>query len=310
MQPLQNTSRPRHSVIAGMPRAGTTYLYHAFATHPDAFVAYRKELRFFSVNYHRGAAWYSRFFSKAAANLICVDASPDYFMDSAASARIRNFSPEIKVVLAVRDPATWAVSLHRQLGTIESRVPKFSDFLDKGEYPDFSFSWLRRQPKIRFSLKNGFVQSQLTAFRDALGDRLLLYDFDWFERNPLAVLQGLEVFLGTKAYFSKGNLPGGRINARERKYSRWLSYISSRDVMINMAGSFLPRKWLIALRMKIDRGSISQRRLLPVARDVDDLILAQNSLAADIAYVKSLFSESPMVLGNGCPYRRSDHIKA
>lgn len=290
----------RHFVIAGMPRAGTTFLYHAFATHPDAFVPYRKELRFFSANHHRGTGWYSRFFSRGAANLLRVDASPDYFMDRAAPARIREFSSDIKVVLAVRDPARWAVSLHRQLATFERVVPAFRDFLVEAEYPDFVFSWGKRTSKLKFSLQSGFVQSQLAAFRNALGPQLLLYDFAQFERDPVPMMQAIECFLGIRAFFSKDNLPAGRINSRSRKSNHWLSYLTSRDVLINAAGAIIPRKVLVAFRMKMDRTSILGHR--PTAFDnIDacDLALARKALATDVRYVNSLFAKSPLVLGNG-----------
>lgn len=300
------TTGPRRLfVLAGMPRAGTTYVYHAFAAHPEAFVPYRKELRFFSLNYDRGRNWYARFFSQAAPGLVCIDTSPDYFMDVAALTRLLDFSPEIKVALAVRDPAAWAVSLHRQFGTLESDVPKFREFLMAAKYPDFDFSWWRRKPELRFSLRNGFVQSQLTAFREAFGERLLLYDFALFERDPPTVLRALESFLGMSPFFSTGNLPGGRINARGRGSRRWISYLSSRDILINIAGLLLPRQWLIGWRMKMDQAAPESRGKL-TAGDTEDLTLAHSVLASDIAFVKSLFSESPLVLGNGCPYRAGD----
>lgn len=296
-----NPEPQRLFILAGMPRAGTTYAYHAFASHPEAFVPYRKELRFFSLHYDRGRAWYSRFFSQAPKNRLCVDISPDYFMDVAAPGRILGFSPDVKVALAVRDPADWAVSLHRQFGMLERNVPGFREFLIASKYPGFDFSWRRRQPELRFSLRDGFVQNQLTAFRDALGERLLLYDFALFERDRAAVLRTLESFLGMSPFFSAGNLPGGRINARGRRNIRWMSYLSSRDVLINMAGLLLPRQWLIGWRMKMDKPT-PEARGTPTASDTEDLALAHRVLASDTAFVKSLFSQSPLVLGNGRPY--------
>jgi hypothetical protein len=303
MQPHLTTAGPRHGIIAGMPRAGTTYLYHAFATHPGAFVPYRKELRFFSSNYHRGTAWYTRFFAGTPADLLRVDASPDYFMDTSAPFRIRDFSPETKVVLGVREPAAWAVSLHRQLRTIEHNVPPFADFLAGAEYPDFAFFRKGRTPKLRFSLQSGFVQRQLRAFCDALGARLLLYDFAWFEHDPLAVMQALESFLGLTPFFSQETLPSGRINARARKSSRWLGYLTSRDTLIDTAGLIVPRRLLIALRMKVDRVSAAGDGPAQSAVDATDLGTARIALTPDLAYIKSLFATCPLVLGDGRPYR-------
>ena len=41
-------------IVYGMPRTGTTYLYHALADHPQIYVPYRKESMFFSVNFDKG----------------------------------------------------------------------------------------------------------------------------------------------------------------------------------------------------------------------------------------------------------------
>lgn len=298
-----NATRPRHFIIAGMPRAGTTYLYHAFAAHPGAFVPYRKELRYFSTNYHRGPGWYERFFSGAATNLLRVDASPDYFMDPATPARIRAYSPSVRVVLAIRNPADWAVSLHRQLSTIERSVPAFDDFLRAAEYPDFGFSRDRTKPRLGFSIQSGFVRQQMAAFREALGPRLMLFDFASFERDPLDVMRAIESFLGLGAHFAPDNLPGGRINARTRMSNRWLSYIFSRDALVNAAGKVLPRKLLVACRLKVDRASVTQQIAGPSAVDASDFAAAREALTQDIAYVHDLFAESTCVFGDGQPFR-------
>ena len=289
-------------VLAGMPRAGTTFVYHAFAKHPSAFVPYRKELRYFSLNYQRGARWYARFFASAAPDAVCVDASPDYFMDTAAPARLGDFPGRLNVALAVRDPADWAVSLHRQLARHEGSAPRFSEFLASGTYAHFDLSRFRRNAELRFSIKNGFVRNQLAAFREALGERLFLYDFSWFERDPLAAMKALELFLGMKPCFSKDRLPQERINARTRRTMGWLGYLSSRDIVVNAAGLLLPRRWLISMRMRMDRAEASGSDSQPDALDQQNLVLAKSALAPDRAYVKALFSEAPIVLGDGRPF--------
>jgi hypothetical protein len=291
--------RTRHLVIAGMPRAGTTYLYHALAVHPSAFVPYRKELRFFSAHYHRGPGWYERFFAGASPDLLRVDASPDYFMDPAAAGRIAAYSPSIRVVIAVRDPAEWAVSLHRHLGTLEWGVPEFNDFLHAAEYPDFGLSRSGPNRPPAFSLQGGFVQRQLAAYREALGARLLLFDFAWFERDPLSVLRALESFLGLDTHFAPSNLPAGRINARTRETRRWFNYLASRDILVNAAGAVLPRKLVLALRLKADRASVARQRTAPSPEDGADLAAARLALAPDTAAVAALFARGPVVLGDG-----------
>ena len=58
----KNLESKKLVVVAGMARAGTTFLYHNFMLHPDIYVPARKELAFFSYNYDHGYDWYQSFF--------------------------------------------------------------------------------------------------------------------------------------------------------------------------------------------------------------------------------------------------------
>jgi len=69
------------AIVLGMPRAGTTTLYHWLGQHLQIFTPWRKELAYFSRNFARGEAWYRRFYSGMADGTMGIDATPEYFMD-------------------------------------------------------------------------------------------------------------------------------------------------------------------------------------------------------------------------------------
>ena len=69
------------AIVLGMPRAGTTTLYHWLGQHSQVFTPWRKELANFSRNFGRGERWYRRFYSGIGDGKMGIDASPEYFMD-------------------------------------------------------------------------------------------------------------------------------------------------------------------------------------------------------------------------------------
>ena len=68
-------TQPRIFIIAGMPRASTTFLYQRFQEHPAIYCPYRKETNFFSVTYGKGLDWYRGLYSGIAAGQVaCLPA--------------------------------------------------------------------------------------------------------------------------------------------------------------------------------------------------------------------------------------------
>ena len=116
-------------IIAGMSRAGTTFLYHNLQKHPQVFIPPRKECGYFSYHYDRKHDWYLNFFKGINPDQISFDISGMYFIDSRFIERILKFNPTAKVILGVRDPITWIFSLYEQY-TQNFKVPPFSKFLD------------------------------------------------------------------------------------------------------------------------------------------------------------------------------------
>lgn len=286
-------SRPLF-VLAGMPRAGTTYLYHVLAAHPGFQVTLRKEMRYFSHHHDRGAAWYARQFHAAPPRTICADLSPDYFMHAGVADRIAHHPGPVRVALAIRDPAEWAVSLHRHLRSFEPEVPSFPDFLRQCRYPDFQ--WPGR-PRLGepISLMDGFVSRRIEEFRSALGAQLLLYDFSRFEHDPLEALRWIERFVGIKQPLPATALPAQRINSRSGTARRRLTYWLSREPVSNLIGRLMPA----GLAMRLRRQWESKPGPQPTKDDEADLALARESLATERASVASLFRHSPAVLGDG-----------
>ena len=291
----------KHFVMAGMPRAGTTYIYQALQAHPNVYLPFRKELSFFTTNQDRGDAWYRTFFLKAKANQICGDISPDYFLHRAAVQRISDFSPRPKVILAVRDPAAWAVSFHRHIATFEWRVPAFADFLRRHPVPDNRLMNFRdRHGRATFAIADALVERTLEEYRHTFGPDLLIYSFDLFRSSPLTVMRAIEQFLDLPPKLVESQLPAGAINSSRRRNSRLLSYLLSREELITTAGHLLPRSLMRATRGKFDRLTSAAPQPPPVDPDYTrDLVLARTHLASDCRYVETLLARAPIQFGDG-----------
>jgi hypothetical protein len=102
-------------IIAGAPRAGTTYLYHVLDQHPEIYLAKPRtpEPKFFLVDeeFAKGLAYYrQRWFAAAGPGQVTGEKSTNYLEDPRVAERIRQCLPEVKLVFALRDPVQRAFS--------------------------------------------------------------------------------------------------------------------------------------------------------------------------------------------------------
>lgn len=290
-------------VMAGMPRAGTTYIFEALRAHPGICLPFRKELSYFSSKYTKGDAWYWGHFARARPGQVCADISPDYFIHKKAVARIATFTPRPKVVLAVRDPASWAVSYHRHLETFEWKTRDFGQFLELQPIPDNRFFHNGTNgANGSFSIRGGVVRESIESFRAALGSDLLLYSFELFKRQPLAVMQAIERFLEVTPVLTAAMLPQGLINASGRRNLKPLSYLVSREEFVQASGAIVPKQLLANARSLFDRLSARGRAERVDPNYERDFRHASTLLSSDIAYCDALFSAAPMQLGDGRPF--------
>ena len=117
-------------VLAGAPKAGTTALHAALATHPGLYLSPVKEPKFYLTDgrppprsgqqgpgdAHSAREWvwrrdrYVRLFAGAPAGAVRGESTPFYLYDRAAQRRLVADVPDVKVVAVVRDPVDRALS--------------------------------------------------------------------------------------------------------------------------------------------------------------------------------------------------------
>jgi hypothetical protein len=117
-------------VIAGAPKAGTTALHAALATHPGLYLSPVKEPKYYLTDgrppprsgqrgpgdAHSAGEWvwrradYLALFRGAPAGAVRGESTPFYLYDRSAQARLAADVPDVRVVVVVRDPVDRAYS--------------------------------------------------------------------------------------------------------------------------------------------------------------------------------------------------------
>jgi hypothetical protein len=284
--------RDKVCIIAGMPRAGTTFLYHTLAKHPGIFVPLRKETDFFSVNYYRGMDWYLGFFNDMQKKQAGFDISPMYFMDKKALERILQFNKNAKVVLIVRHPLEWIFSLYKHMHSKGYRPISFRSFL-KG------YSYKKDSKTLLLEFGANFIQSNMENYIRAFKTNLLLCDFSIFSRSPLPLLSAIERFVGIEKFFNAGNFTNVRVNASDEEPPRLVNLLMQNKLFADMVTRLFPKYLILSVRYRVQRASETRhRKKATVSFTNDEVAIANEMFIDDIQYVARLFSGSRILLGD------------
>jgi hypothetical protein len=121
MMPEAQSQLPRKPdfFIVGAPKCGTTSMFEYLKPHPEIFLA-QKEIHFFGADLHDSAYQpdvkeYLDLFAGARSEKRIGDASVWYLYSETAAKEIKQFSPEARIVIMLRNPVEMIYSLHSQL---------------------------------------------------------------------------------------------------------------------------------------------------------------------------------------------------
>lgn len=171
--------------IAGAPKCGTTSLYDWLSGHPQIFMP-GKELCFFSQDIYptdrlRGhipslEAYRALFAEGAAQGKRLGDATPKYLHSDLALAEIARLATRPRIIVCLRDPVDFAISLHTQ---------KVRDGWEREQ--DFSAAWLR-ESKVASKAPAASRSGEMNyVFWAHLGRRLEKV-FEYFEQQDVLLI--------------------------------------------------------------------------------------------------------------------------
>jgi hypothetical protein len=152
--------------IVGAPKCGTTALAEILSQHPSVTISEPKEPHYFSSDLLTGGvmpesdeAYIQRFFPEnKSEGTLWGDASVWHMYSEVALQRIKEYNPNARIIVVMRDPARAAFSLHQQM-----------IFFQEEDERDFEKAW--RLSDLRFAREEYPVamklDPRLVAYRHA-----------------------------------------------------------------------------------------------------------------------------------------------
>jgi hypothetical protein len=268
--------------LVGMPRAATTFLYHNLNSHSEFFIPFRRKSNYFSLHYGKGNDWFLSHFKNAPATSIAIDTETLSFINNGLNSPqlIKEFNENAKIILCVREPGAWVVSLYDQIATFDNRISNFEDFL-AGNY-----TLVEDGIETKFQMNNGDIYARIKEFEDLFPNSILVLKFRDVTESPLESLRRIEQFLGVSSFYSAENVITKKINSGRRKYNKLLNKALRNEYVIAAIHYLLPRKAVLVIRWVFD-GLLSGGEGKLVATQEDEkkekmLSLARKHYKSDI----------------------------
>lgn len=286
-------------VVPGMPRAGTTFLYHNLQKHPQIFLPFRKEIDFFNDIYrYRGIDWYNSLFKEIKPGQIAGDLSPACWFETNTIKYISEYDENVKIILSIRNPAENAYSLYIQKLTSNYDLPvSFEEFLRKGYH-----SVMTKIGKgVRFVFTSDEFINKIENYKKEFGKKLLIYDFRFFRKDNLAVLRLIEDFLELEKWFSEENYCPLRINESYRRNIKVINWLFMQEWLRDFVEKYVPRLTAMKMRGFIDQVSVktSVKENTRQTHPQEDIEIGRRHLAEACDYYNDLFRDAPAFLGDG-----------
>nr|XP_054595833.1 heparan sulfate (glucosamine) 3-O-sulfotransferase 3-like isoform X2 [Nothobranchius furzeri] len=124
------TRKLPQALIIGVKKGGTRALLEFLRLHPD-IRALGSEPHFFDRHYARGLNWYRSMMPKALEGQIVMEKTPRYFVTVDTPQRVHSMSPDVKLIVVVRDPVTRAISDYTQIISKAPNIPSFESLAFK-----------------------------------------------------------------------------------------------------------------------------------------------------------------------------------
>ena len=207
--------------IIGMPRSGTTTLYHYLSQHPDIFMSHPKEPNYFNKdNVVEALDWmpnntpfpftkteeeYLKLFNKAKGK-ISGEATINYFYSEDAPKLIKKFNPDAKLILIIREPISFLESFYNQLFFIGlETIPSFTEALDaeKERKEGHNIPKTARYPsQLHYSDKIRYLHHINRWLDHFPREQLKILIYDDFKENNLQYYKEILNFLEQDTTFS------------------------------------------------------------------------------------------------------------
>jgi Sulfotransferase family len=234
-------SKPNFMMI-GVAKAGTTSFFRYLDQHPQIFVCEIKATNYFGYEDARDWKWheegdapllqnfpvrslaeYEAVFNKASNEIAVGEVSPQYFRCPNAAQRIHDYSPNVKLVLNLRNPADRA----------------FSGFMMRTRRGEEVKGFYEELTPRSSHVKEGFYAKRLKRYLDLFPrEQIKIYIFEEFRKNAAGTISDLYGFLGVDPSFAPDT--SVKYNPGAVPKFRLLNKLFYHPKLINMTKSMVP----------------------------------------------------------------------
>lgn len=281
-----------NAIMAGMSRSGTSFMYHNLQKHPQIYLPPRKEVCFFAHNFSKGIEWYKSFFNEKKEQEVAVDICGVYFTHEDALERMKDIDKNTKIILSIRDPYEWIYSFYEQYsGNFD--MPSFKEFITQGCDID------REGENLHIDFRNEKVSKTIKAYLEVFEGRIMIYDFAYFEKEPLNVLKAFEEFLDLDRWFEDGNFNNSKINASGRKRSKWFDKLLQKKGVVDLILKLFPKSLILKLRERRELKEAKGMKKVNIKDKYtyEDQKLVKDMFFKDHQYITELFKNKPIIKG-------------
>ncbi|MBL1208673.1 MAG: sulfotransferase domain-containing protein [Geminocystis sp. GBBB08] len=201
-------------LIIGVQRGGTSSLFRYLMEHPQIASPVDKEIHFFDLHFQKGWDWYLQQFPFLTNNknddifsekkIITGEASPYYIFHPLVAQRVKEYCPDIKLIVLLRDPVDRAIShYHHCIRFNLENLPlkealKLEKDRLKGElekfYQDENYYSYNHQ-HLAYISRGKYIE-QLKHWRQYFAsEQFLILQSEKFYKNPTNTLKKVTNFL-------------------------------------------------------------------------------------------------------------------
>ena len=157
-------------------------------------------------------------------------------------------------------------------------------------------SW-RQTLHVKFL--DNYIVDRIKKMQAEFGDNLLIVRQSMLKTTPLKMLQAIEQHLDVPSYFTEDNFNKDKINASGRSNAVWLSWLLSRESVIDLINKLFPRSLVLKARDFFDSFASGTEKTIKDPRSEEDIALAKQLIAKEQAWVNELFKDSNLLSGSG-----------
>ncbi|BAU65525.1 sulfotransferase [Stanieria sp. NIES-3757] len=254
-------------LLVGQPKSGTTALHQFLGQHPEIYMTSIKEPHFFCHDFHqesdryyqtrlffdfREEKAYLKLFAQAEGAKIAGESSTNYLYSQVAAQAIYDFNPEAKIIIILREPATFLYSLH-------SHYVKFTEENEQDFVRALALEPVRKAGKSlspRVTSPSYLYYSQRVKYYEQVKRYYDLFDasqikvilFENFKDNNEAVYQDILNFLSVDTNFSPEY---DVVNVNKEVKFKALNNLANNQVIKNITKTIFSQEFNEFVRDKI-----------------------------------------------------------